>query len=362
MDDMYQYAASASAENRPNNNNTNEEDDVILKAFNNMGWSKKWTNLVDTVKKQSEAFVEGTKNDLKEFAQVLTEDAEGEEEQEDNSLELIRGSLASINTVNFSHLKDGLLKTLEQQLPAQVQSTRLPENMDLGQLKEGLIKGTRSAEHYLQNFGTEVVSALKNAVTVVAPDQEQQQKEVASNPRIFATRKEALIAKMQTNEDTYLNEPEEKEEGKSILKTFNDSFKIDEYTEEIARLLNSNSQLQEMMNKLVPVQVSYPVFWQRYFYHAWKIEQDEQKRQLIVQGVKEEEDENEFKWDSDDEDTNTVKEEAKRNSEDTDFIHVSETSSTLQQQTTEDDWINTEKKKKEQDEKNQQEDEDSDWE
>jgi hypothetical protein len=55
---------------------------------------------------------------------------------------------------------------------------------------------------------------------------------------------------MQTNEDTYLNEPEEKEEGKSILKTFNDSFKIDEYTEEIARLLNTNSQLQEMMNKL----------------------------------------------------------------------------------------------------------------
>jgi hypothetical protein len=54
---------------------------------------------------------------------------------------------------------------------------------------------------------------------------------------------------MQTNEDTYLNEPEEKE-GKSILKTFNDSFKIDEYTEEIARLLNTNSQLQEMMNKL----------------------------------------------------------------------------------------------------------------
>lgn len=55
---------------------------------------------------------------------------------------------------------------------------------------------------------------------------------------------------MQTNEDTYLKEPEEKEEEKSILKTFNDSFKIDEYTEEIARLLNTNSQLQEMMNKL----------------------------------------------------------------------------------------------------------------
>lgn len=54
MDDMYQYAASA-----VNSNNkeqvpaaVSEEDDVIIKAFNNIGWGKKWSSLVDTVKKQ----------------------------------------------------------------------------------------------------------------------------------------------------------------------------------------------------------------------------------------------------------------------------------------------------------------------
>lgn len=51
MDDMYQYAASAvNKEQKPTS--VAEEDDVILKAFNNMGWGKKWSSLVDTVKKQ----------------------------------------------------------------------------------------------------------------------------------------------------------------------------------------------------------------------------------------------------------------------------------------------------------------------
>ncbi|KAI9279311.1 hypothetical protein BY458DRAFT_432006 [Sporodiniella umbellata] len=333
-----------------------EQDDVILKAFTNMGWGKKWTSL-------SEAFVEGTKNDLKEFAQVLTEDAEEETEEEDHSLEIIRESLASINTVNFLSLKDGLLNALEQQLPAQVQSVRLPENMNLAHLKEGLVKGTQSAEHYLQTFGGDVISALRNTVTVIAPEEQQ---EVASNPRIYATRKEALLAKMQVDEDTYLKDIEEEE--KKTFETFENDFKIEEYTDKVSELLKTYPDLQKTMESIVPVQVSYPVFWQRYFYHAEKIEQDEQKRQLIVQGVKED-DENDFKWDSDDEE-NTITE-AKRSSEDTDdFSHISGTSSTPQQQTAEDDWVKTEKKKKDEDQHEdkepekdkEQEDEDSDWE
>jgi hypothetical protein len=52
MDDMYQYAASAVDSNNKSTNTVPEEDDVIIKAFTNMGWGKKWSSLVDTVKKQ----------------------------------------------------------------------------------------------------------------------------------------------------------------------------------------------------------------------------------------------------------------------------------------------------------------------
>lgn len=64
------------------------------------------------------------------------------------------------------------------------------------------------------------------------------------------SRKEALIAKMQTNESTYLSEPELSPEEKKVLDTFNSSFKIDEYTDEIAQLLNDHPDLRDTMDKL----------------------------------------------------------------------------------------------------------------
>ena len=35
---------------------------------------------------------------------------------------------------------------------------------------------------------------------------------------------------------------------------------------------------------LVPIKVTYILFWQRYFYHAEKIEKEDEKRQLIAEG------------------------------------------------------------------------------
>jgi hypothetical protein len=59
---------------------------------------------------------------------------------------------------------------------------------------------------------------------------------------------------MQTNEKTYLNEPElskeDIEQERKVLETFNSSFKIDDYTEEIAQLLNDYPNLRETMDKL----------------------------------------------------------------------------------------------------------------
>jgi hypothetical protein len=175
---------------------------------------------------------------------------------------------------------------------------------------------------------------------------------------------------MQSNENTYLQEPELDDQEKKLLDTFNSSFHIDEYTDEIAQLLDTYPHLRDMMDRLVPVQVSYALFWQRYFYHAWKIDQDEQKRQLIVQNVQKDQQDDEeadFKWDSDEEDNATVKQSdttnnnrtSTSNSEDTDdFSHISDepTSSTASVKA-EDEWVKAEKKKSDDDE-----DSDSDWE
>ncbi|KAI8382446.1 AMMECR1 domain-containing protein [Blakeslea trispora] len=208
--------------------------------------------------------------------------------------------------------------------------------MDLTQLKEDLTNGTRSAEQYLQKFGADVMFALKQAVTVLEPEEEQGSEE-SEHPtqaaRIYATRKDALLAKMQNNSATYLEEPVVKDA--KVLDTFNSTFHIEEYTDEIAQLLNDYPNLREMMDKL------------RYFYHAWSIEQDEKKRQLIVQQPNE--DDADFKWDSDEDDNVTVKEEnpkqKQRSSEDTDdFSHLSSSTNSPTSGKADDDWVRAEKK------------------
>ncbi|KAI7854715.1 hypothetical protein BDC45DRAFT_507941 [Circinella umbellata] len=423
MDDMYQYASSAVNSNQPSNSNDRaEENDIVLQAFNNFGWSQRFNSLLDTVKKQSEVIVDVTRKDLEGFAHVLREDnatststsgttatrdmsssdassstatisAEKPSTTEDNNdntattattgFAALRESLNKISTIDFNSLREGLGNTLNQSLPAQLSSVRLPENLDINQLKAEMAQGTRFAEQYLLKFGTEVVDVLSKTITVLEPhssDEEQGGRGSSESARrVYATRKESLLAKMRTNPNTYLQDPAKDltgdEKKLKVLKTFNAGFSIDSYTEEIARLLDEYPEMREMMNDLVPVQIDYTSFWQRYFYQVWSIEQDEQKRQMIVKGVDDDDDDADFKWDSDDEDmmqqktSSDVTKDKKTSTDgkggsDTEFSNISEPVSTepslvsppLKSQTDGDDWVKPDVAK------SNKTDSDSDWE
>ncbi|ORX44102.1 BSD-domain-containing protein [Hesseltinella vesiculosa] len=328
MDDLYQYTSNAL-----NDNNQQEQDDPLIKAFSNfgtMGWGR-WHSLVDTVKKQGEAFVDVTKKDLQEFASVLRDDGTDIAEhlsqsttsektvttQQDGQLAdssnssttsfaALRDGLDKINPFNLTSLRDGLTDTLSQ-LPSQISSTvKLPDNIKLGELQRELDQGTKFAEQYLQSFGSEVLHALQRTVTVLDPEDDSSRSPETTvskaSSRIFATRKEALQAKMQSDPNNFLLDPRDglSESEQSVFDTFVVGFHINEYTDEIARLLDANPDLRQTMDDLVPVQVDYTHFWQRYFYHTWKIDQEEQRRQMIVKGA--DHDDDDFKWDSDDED------------------------------------------------------------
>jgi hypothetical protein len=57
MDDFYQLTAEAvnqntTKEDAAKQRQQQEEEDVVLKAFNSFGFSKRWDSLLDTVKKQ----------------------------------------------------------------------------------------------------------------------------------------------------------------------------------------------------------------------------------------------------------------------------------------------------------------------
>ncbi|KAL1929435.1 hypothetical protein VTP01DRAFT_1573 [Rhizomucor pusillus] len=317
MDDMYQYAASAARENEQRSNaSQGEEDDVILQAFKSFDFRSRWTSLVDTVKKQSEEVVNVTRKDLQEFAQVLRSDTTSQNEQgEDKGKARATTSSEGDDKQEEAARISGGLWSYIQKLPAEMSSIRLPENIDLKALREEMDQGTRFAEQYLQTFGSEVMQILNKTITVLDPEEQDEQSQGQGRPstssqdsqpapgkRIYANRKDALLAEVRTNPDTFLKEPEAStsEDKQELQKD------VEKRTDEIAKLLEEYPELRDMMDRLVPVQVSYTTFWQRYFYHLWKIEKDEEKRRLIVKGVQDEDDtEEDFQWDSEDEEAST---------------------------------------------------------
>ncbi|KAG2216626.1 hypothetical protein INT45_001832 [Circinella minor] len=302
MDDVYQFTNEAVQSNQGTQQQKQSQEDVILNAFNNFGFSQRWSNLVDTVKKQSEQVVNVTRNDLQEFAQVLKEDTNQTVDKISKSVKPdIKGKGRAKNKEEEE--EEGIWSYVwyqTQQLPS---ALRLPDNMDLGKLRQEMDQGTRYAEHYLQTFGSEVMDTVNKALDMIDSDNDddQQQQEVrepegrqstSSNrtKRIFATRKERLLAEMRTDPNTFLTQ---------LPDTDTNEFDVEKKTDEIAHILDEFPDLREMMDNLVPIKVTYILFWQRYFYHAEKIEKEDEKRQLIAEGADEED---EFKWDSDDED------------------------------------------------------------
>jgi len=86
------------------------------------------------------------------------------------------------------------------------------------------------------------------------------------------------VASLQADISTYTVEPADKED----FETFCSTFKADQKTDEISQLLQSNEKMRALHSKLVPVVVSYHVFWSRYFYKMSKFEARERKRAELL--------------------------------------------------------------------------------
>jgi hypothetical protein len=101
------------------------------------------------------------------------------------------------------------------------------------------------------------------------------------------------------HEDGAVSEDDEDDEDSSLteIKAFLASFAIDSRTDEIAALLEAHpTTLQAFFERLVPTDVTYEVFWQRYFYRcdaariaaAWEAQDAEAqaaRAQAVQQGV-----------------------------------------------------------------------------
>ncbi|AES64328.1 BSD domain-containing protein 1 [Medicago truncatula] len=114
------------------------------------------------------------------------------------------------------------------------------------------------------------------------------------------SRFDVLVRALQSDVNTYLDEPED-------LVNFNEwklGFVLDDKVDEIENLIKENDVVDEIYVKIVPSKIDDEIFWSRYFYKLHKLKQAEDARAKFVKRAISGDEEEDLSWDFDDDDNN----------------------------------------------------------
>ncbi|KAG0337554.1 hypothetical protein BG000_005267 [Podila horticola] len=159
------------------------------------------------------------------------------------------------------------------------------------------------AEQYVNKLGSGVANFINSAVVISAPEEKEQ---TGRSKKMFFDRKAAMLEQLRLDPATYTVDPMTTIADSDIVgleryKYFLQTFNMAEYQQRIARLLNEYPEVKALMHKLVPIDVAdEELFWLRYHFRLFEIEEEEKRRKKLVQEVGNDA-EDEFTWDDDEE-------------------------------------------------------------
>lgn len=209
------------------------------------------------------------------------------------------GSEDTIKTIE-KQLGDmgGQLKALEKSLEKRVNlqsiTTQASSALDTLDLKLELVE--KQAGKYVSLFA----SFFSNIISVEPEPEHKKEPETLFSSEAYGTsRYDTDLFKLHTSEGTFLEQVDGDGE-----------FDVEAKTSEVSALLAKYPDtLEKLMNELVPVKVSYNLFWARYFIAEDKLKRSEQQRRELL---KKDDDEG-FDWDDDDDDAVDVGHPKERN-------------------------------------------------
>ncbi|KAJ2610580.1 hypothetical protein H4S08_003552 [Coemansia sp. RSA 1365] len=306
----------------PEEKQTNKEQkttETDLPSFNSMfGFATNWgrklqselqlENFVDQVKKQSEEVAKAYSQDITEFAQAVRTGA-------------VRG-IDELST-RFNQLKSDLETEGNVNTPGTDRN-----NVEKSSVFETLKKQQQKTKLLMSRLGTDLEDLLRDAIVIEAPGSVSTEEQRNAARKIIYDRRMAQLAAIQENESTYLIDPhastdvtpslvtkdnlsneEEKTNADALTnkeQQINDYDKfaaelsLDDRKDEMRRLLEVNPAMANIHKRIVPDKVSEVVFWTRYFFNVWKVEQEEIRRKKLVEAAVAATKDDEFSWDMDD--------------------------------------------------------------
>ncbi|KAK6891606.1 Protein DOS2 [Candida tropicalis] len=283
------------------------------------------------------------------------------EEQKQKLIEQLNNTRKALNDkTNELHVQESLKKIEDNLKQVSLDDFTKSANKALDLLDSKLEIVENEASKYFGNF-TSFLSSIVS-VNPVNEDEGNGKKEVVFNSSLNqfnnygTTRYETDLLNLHTTESFYLNEELD-------VKDEIESFNADNKTKEISGLLEKYpNTLTKTMNDLVPLKISYNLFWYRYFKNDDKLKEQEKKRKELLEkkdtsktdgNQENDDDEEEFTWDDDEEEEEEEQVEEKP--------VVSKKSSSKKEST------NDKKKKQgsdgeEEEEEEEDDDDDDDWE
>ncbi|KAG0261186.1 BSD domain-containing protein 1 [Mortierella polycephala] len=225
-----------------------------------------------------------------------------------NTASLLTASASTLTQTLSSSTKDlgtSANQLFKKTLPAVAEKHLGEADIFLKNTTETLKTNGLLAEQYVNKFGAGMANFLNSAVVISAPEE----KEIVSrNRKMFFDRKAAILEELRMDPATYTVDPmttiaDDDVVGLERYKYFLQTFNMAEYQQRISRLLNEYPEVKALMTKLVPVEVAdEELFWMRYHFRLFEIEEEEKRRQKLVQEAGADLAEEDFTWDDHDDD------------------------------------------------------------
>ncbi|KAJ1825330.1 hypothetical protein GGH91_001398 [Coemansia sp. RSA 2671] len=254
-------------------------------------WGKKLQNdlqigqLVDQVKKQSEEVTKAYSQDITEFAQAVKVGATRGIDELSTRFTQMKTELKEDDSERSVPEDGGLFGELGRRL----------QPASLKQQQE-------TAKRLMSRLGADLEDLWREAIVIEAPGSTEEQRSAAR--KIVYDRRMAQLAAIQESADTYLVDP------RGLVNTgfmeFIGEFSLDNKQSEVEALLRESPAVAQMHKDLVPEKVAEAEFWTRYFYQAWMVDQEEDRRKKLVEAAVASAVEEEFSWDIDEDEASPV--------------------------------------------------------
>ncbi|KAH7019251.1 BSD domain protein [Ilyonectria destructans] len=286
----------------------NDDFQEAYKAFSNSPWGAKLGGFFGNVVKQGGEVVTQAQ---KELAEVGEDATKGLTDLRASLISHTRNLSLTVPAVVAGSSKDaedgGATPTATTGGDSMAEGSQESETV-LSRLRaeaakrlKDIQKAEDAADEALLRFGSNVRNYLRDAVSVSAPDANDQSgtvlfesKDAQGKRVIHASRFDAQLHVIHTTTESFNKDP-----SGSEYDLWTKEFDVDKKTPDINTDLQKYPDLRATMEKLVPDQIPYADFWKRYYFLRHGIETADARRRDLLKAASAEDD---VKWDDDDSD------------------------------------------------------------